>query len=36
MGVEWCDWFGRWVNGGRDGRYTMCGTVGLLVWVQAH
>jgi hypothetical protein len=19
MGIEWCDWFGRWVNGGRVG-----------------
>ncbi len=32
MGIEWCDWFGRWVNGGRGGRVTMCGFGGLCCW----
>ncbi len=29
MGIECCDWFGRWVNGGRGGKVTMCGSGGL-------
>jgi hypothetical protein len=32
QGVERCDWFGRWVNGGSGGRFTLCGSGGLHCW----
>jgi hypothetical protein len=32
MGIEWCDWFIRWVNGGRGGGVMMCGSDGLCCW----
>ncbi len=32
MGIEWCDWFGRWVNCGMGGRCKMCGSGGLCCW----
>jgi hypothetical protein len=32
MVIEWCGWFGWWVNGGRGGRCKMCGFGGLCFW----
>jgi hypothetical protein len=32
MGIEGCDWFSKWVNGGRGSRVTMCGFGGLCCW----